>query len=480
MSTRSAVPQLAGVDRPAVIAYGTVFLSVALALTIYLAFSARVQFALALAALPAVLFSITRPRWAVYQYVFCLFISLSIEPGIPVFLADCSALVVIGAAVLDVMLSDRLPRRLPPLSLNFAFLLTAVLLSAAFALHPAAAVRPLARITFLTATFLSLVRLTGSVECRRLLRLFYWLCVIHAVIAAAPYIASGGEERFFGLAGIAYDDLAMIALPIGVAFYLWAESGRAGRYLLGSILILAGLIATQSRASLLLAVLASGFVIIVSLGRAERSGTKAPEADDRPETGDTRGRIWKRTRLLIAVGVAAVLMALILLPDVSSAVAKRFQAVFIVETRNSLLMRLEQWRNAWMVFLHYPVLGAGPGSFPSLYSIFPTLHMQPRFLQIRGLSAHNLILHYLAETGLVGATALGVLFVRQFALARRIWRRPLALGQTEIALALYVAALLFLVTTFLEAGWLWGRFGFPFVFIAALTVRRYGLSKAGG
>jgi O-antigen ligase len=90
---------------------------------------------------------------------------------------------------------------------------------------------------------------------------------------------------------------------------------------------------------------------------------------------------------------------------------------------------------------------------------------------VRGLSAHNLFLHYLAETGLIGTPILIALFIRQFNLSRSIWKNEIARDATPFALILYLMGFLFLISTFIEAAWMWGQLGFTFVLFLAFIVR---------
>jgi len=253
--------------------------------------------------------------------------------------------------------------------------------------------------------------------------------------------------------------------------FIWSKAERATRYLLGSMLVFSSLVATQSRASLAFAVFASAAVLILSLGRARRIAAIQRPVEE-TSTGSKMPRaVKKRIAMLCLSVILLVAAAISLMPEVSSAILSRFESALTFTPSGTVRTRLELWRSALMAFSHHPILGVGPGSFKMFHHIFPTLHMQPLHYYVRGLSAHNLFLHYLAEAGLLGAAALVALFINQFRISRSTWRRQQPIDQTGYSLALYVAGLMFLVTTLFEAGWIWGQFGFPFVFFAALIVR---------
>ena len=458
-------------NKPVLAVYIT-FLILALGtLAAYLVLTEQYPIILALLAVPAVVLIITQPRWALYQYILCLFVMVVVDREIPILLTDISALIVIAAAALDLLTGDRLPQRFPRLFFNFVFLLTAVSIAAVFGYDPVASLNPIARITFLTVTFLSLYRLVAKASVERLVGLFFWVCVLHSVIVVVPFVISGGGMRSFGLSGTAYDDLAMLTLPVGLALFIWSKAERATRYLLGSMLVFSSLVATQSRASLAFAVFASAAVLILSLGRARRIAAIQRPVEE-TSTGSKMPRaVKKRIAMLCLSTILLVAAAISLMPEVSSAILSRFESALTFTPSGTVRTRLELWRSALMAFSHHPILGVGPGSFKMFHHIFPTLHMQPLHYYVRGLSAHNLFLHYLAEAGLLGAAALVALFINQFRISRSTWRRQQPIDQTGCSLALYVAGLMFLVTTLFEAGWIWGQFGFPFVFFAALIVR---------
>ncbi|MFQ5454024.1 MAG: hypothetical protein ACE5D6_07535, partial [Candidatus Zixiibacteriota bacterium] len=95
------------------------------------------------------------------------------------------------------------------------------------------------------------------------------------------------------------------------------------------------------------------------------------------------------------------------------------------------------------------------------------------YMYVRGLSAHNMFFHYLAETGLLGISAFIALFVNQYRYSRQVWNKNSFIKHPEITIILYLLSILFLVTFFVEAAWMWGQVSFLFVFFLALIIRSY-------
>lgn len=106
-------------------------------------------------------------------------------------------------------------------------------------------------------------------------------------------------------------------------------------------------------------------------------------------------------RMLTATAMAAaVVVSLSWLPRVTTGreeVAARVKQVdeFTVETRMAI------WGVAGSIFLAHPLLGIGYGNIPAVYGDYIPSDAP--------LHAHNLYLQYLAETGIVGFTALMIL-----------------------------------------------------------------------
>jgi O-antigen ligase len=116
------------------------------------------------------------------------------------------------------------------------------------------------------------------------------------------------------------------------------------------------------------------------------------------------------------------------------------------------------------MFRDYPILGVGPGNYPLHYLDYSEqIGLDPR---LAPRDAHSLYLGTLAETGIVGASAL--LLVLWLAL-RGAWRARLRLGGDDALMAegVFVALMSFLVAgLFLHAAYpryLWMMVGFGLV-----------------
>jgi len=431
---------------------------------IYLLLNKPIFYSALLLFAPVAVFIVMHPRLALVQFIFALFIELMIIPAIPLYLIDLSALLLVASATVDVLASNRLPTRIPRLTWNFVYIMAALVVCAVLGHWPALVIRRLLSLGFLVAVFWSVYRLSGQMTIRRLIDWFLLAATINAVYVLVPYLASGGTSREFGFSGVLFDDMALVAMPVGLALFLGAENRRAPLYLASTVLCLGGLVATQCRLSIMFGLAAAVFVLVMAFVRASR-------AEDDP----VRRRAVRRKVLLLVLagaGLAAIIIAA--KQGLFAAVLERF--VQMVENPfdrySTVNYRITLWKRALVAWADHPVFGVGPGGFVHLYELYPSSRLTFDYHIIGHLGAHNLLLDYLAGSGLVGAAGLLALMANKFVLARRSFLQgPLySLGER---LALYAWAAIFVATCLIEGNWMWGQLSFLMIFFAALISRQY-------
>lgn len=118
--------------------------------------------------------------------------------------------------------------------------------------------------------------------------------------------------------------------------------------------------------------------------------------------------IWHRLSWPVRLGAiaAAIALALVLSPLILS------QATH--PTHAPLSDRVAIWRAAWTAFASSPLIGVGPFTFGS--TLMGEISVPPEVIHAH---AHNLILQFAAETGIVGLLALGWAFYQA---AGVIWK----------------------------------------------------------
>lgn len=204
-----------------------------------------------------------------------------------------------------------------------------------------------------------------------------------------PLIAPLDSPRVFGNLGqpnLLANQLAVAGVSL---LFLWTNGSIPSRVVLpiGAALI-AGLSLTGSR---------SAWLYVVAL--------LAWTLWNRRTTADAR-----YARLSIALGVTIALLATA--PMVLPAVSYNGTAAATSSFERLAAMRLDQpgaadglrsyfWRHAWEVAQHVPLLGAGIGQFAATFIEWPPTASDATFNPVER-HAHNIALHLLAETGVIG------------------------------------------------------------------------------
>ena len=223
----------------------------------------------------------------------------------------------------------------------------------------------LATLALLILTFFSLYRLLSYVRLTDVLGWFFWLAVAHSVYVLIPFVVSAGFLRSFGFSGVLFDDMALVALPIGVSLYLGARPRQATWYLLGSTAVLGGLIATQSRLSIVFGLFFAAVVVILAVRRTRREPVNQLAAVVRNRLG-----------LLAIAGVLGLLALVVLGSDLLQATVARFERLQNpFQQYSTVAYRLQLWKRAIMAFLDHPVFGLGPGGFYQMNKVYTTLHL---------------------------------------------------------------------------------------------------------
>lgn len=462
------------VNRLALGRYLKIILVIAVGLAGYFLLEENYRYlAMVLGPLAALVF-ISHPRLAVYQFIIFLFSNALFSESPVVLYVDLSACILVCAAALDFFFEYSSPRGFPRLTLNWVLILAAIFVTSAAGYDFVLGIKPFARVTLMTATFLSVYRLSRHLSVKHIITCFFWVAVANAIIAVVPLITSGQVEREFGFGLKTLDDIMMITLPIGLVLYLWSSKLKGVAYLVGTGIAFVALLATQSRLPIMFSLAFSALALFLALRVGRRVETDRLNGNARTALRRVAGFVRTRIRLIVIFAVILLAGVAAFRPDMLGAVWARFYDLTVAFTGGTVALRLVLWKTAWTAFWDNPIFGIGPGNFDVIHQIYRQLRLDPIQTYVQGLSAHNLVLHYMAETGLVGASLLIALLVNQYRIARSSFRKMHQLPDPEISLILYVLAALFLVTAFFEAAWMWGQMSFVFVFFVALIVRSGG------
>ncbi len=364
----------------------------------FLVVAEKTIYAVALIGGLATVWVITQPKFVLYQFIFIMFTNALLVDRFSVMLIDISALLVIVTAWFDLLLKGEYKFALPKLSFNFIAISIAFFIVALFGYNPSLSVMPILHVLYLFLTFVSLYSLSKYASVEKLLHLYFMLAVMHAFIALLPVIGGAKMERLFGFARSTLDDIMMIAFPIGLVYFMRASSRKMFYYLIALLLIIGALIGTQSRLSIMFALFFGAIAVYFSLKRGQQRNNKAV----------------RRIQIISVASVSFVAMLFVLSPEFINVVMTRFGSLLSSAPSETFLVRIVLWTNALTTFADNPILGIGLGHYKILNTIYSSIHLHYMFPYIQNYSAHNMFFHYLAETGVVGTTAVFALILNQF------------------------------------------------------------------
>jgi O-antigen ligase len=176
-------------------------------------------------------------------------------------------------------------------------------------------------------------------------------------------------------------------------------------------------------------------------------------------------RLW----LYATVTVAAIVLVVAQLKpqsftQVQTSLAKLTRTTDLDVSEGSMTLRVKQWRTAIEQFQQHPVLGAGLGSWRSIWSKTPYLPLDSSNRSLN--NPHNDYLLNAAETGLLGLLSI-VAILAWF--AWRSWRMNSLWGAAAFCLTCAVA-----VTAAVNAPFRDGGFGMSLMWLmAAATAASY-------
>jgi len=339
---------------------------------------------------------------------------------------------------------------------NYIALLIIMIASLLMAYYPLHGITPILRVLMQCLIIIVVYNLVEKKDVYRFLEVYFWIAAAHSLYNAANFIAMGGHTRSFGFAVTYYDDLTMLIIPLGLSYFLWQKSSlKSVIYLVGTLILLFGMVSTQSRGPLLSVMWVFAFIIIMSYFQSKRNNSHY-----------VRRRIQFIMISFILLS-AVLLMATSILDDI----AARF-----VELENpaigTIRLRMTLWETAIRTFAQNPILGIGPGNYLDASSILPSIKFDPARYYLSTESAHNLLLHYLSETGIVGASALLLLFFVPLKQVYRSVKKKLDNMELGIDYGLLGAALIIFGTIFYLDGWMWGQNAYAAPFMIALILKK--------
>ncbi|MBD3404056.1 hypothetical protein GF420_14280 [candidate division GN15 bacterium] len=422
---------------------------------------------LPLLTVPAV-WLVTTPRVTLYLFLLSLGVYMPYYTGsFAVHPMDVALALLAVGVVLEFLLRGQTEIRHTGIDRAYLFLIGATILSAIFAYNYRLSIVPVLRIITLYIAFRVLFKFALEVPIRRLLEFYLALIFVLSLITTGQLIATGGALRVFGPAWLAMQYLTMVAVPVTICFFVWSDNPwQKLRYTVYVLFMVIAILATQSRAPVVAVAAVVPLLLVVLYWRLRR---------------DKLTYAYRNLRAVIFVAGLAGLVIVTLAGTLFAGAFDRI-AEFIAswhQPKGTVALRLVLWSAALEAFAENVLFGVGIGNFRVVHEILPHLKLNPTWRWVQGMSAHNVILHYLAETGLVGTIALLTVAVSGARMALRTAGERLSTEQMPVAMALFAMMLTFVITLLYMRAWTWEQSGYLMSFIFALnTAWRYKRDRA--
>jgi len=362
---------------------------------------------------------------------------------------------------LEFLLRGRSEIRSTGLDLAFLALIAATFVSAVLAHNRAYSVLPTIRIVMIYIAFRMVYKFALEMGVRRITLFYIYLVMALAAINVVLFLIKGGQARVFGPAWLGFETYSMTALPMAVGFLIWSRTfGERLKYLLVAIVIGFGMLASQSRGPMLAVVVAVPLLFFFATLKARREQT---------------GSILRIGRLIFVPLIVVSAAVLFLRQSLFEHAVERLEILVesLKNPQETILLRLVLAKAAIKGFLAHPIFGVGIGNFKIIDQVVPEMRMDPVWFYLRGMSAHNVVLHYLAETGIVGTVALLSVAWLGVRSAYRSFRRKLATPDQQVSAAIFAAMLVFSITLWYMRAWTWGQGGYIMAILFGLSAAWY-------
>ncbi len=361
---------------------------------------------------------------------------------------DIAMALLVAGLVMQFLMRGETEIRRTPLDLPMLMLILATWLSALFAFRPAESLVPSIRILVIFLAFRAIFTMTMRLGVRKIVLSYIYLVAALSIINIVIFLYYRGTERVFGPAWLAFENYSMTALPMALAFFLWSQSrAERVRFALIIIAIALAIVASGSRGTLVAVALA----VPILVWKAHRKIRQQQMTEARHALNQVLWVAGVITVLLI--GVSGTLLA-----GFMGRVQEMVSSVS--DPQGSIALRIVLWTAAIKGWLTSPIVGIGIGNFNLVDQVVPSIKTAPVWYYIRGMSAHNVVLHYLAETGILGVTALMAVTLAGLRMARRPFRSLQSLADTQVSTALYIAMIVFALSIFFMRAWTWAQEGY--------------------
>ena len=292
--------------------------------------------------------------------------------------------------------------------------------------------------------------LEGKTIIRKMLYYYVYIAMGASAVAITILYSLGGG-RAFGVTGTPLSDLIVSALIISISQIFLRHSFK--KWTLFSIItfiLFVQIILTQTRGAWLSLIISFLFLVLL----VRMASTKY---------------VFINTVWILSILGIAIATSLAIFSDAFIGIVHRvenLQSMNIGTLHNRLIL----WEAGINAFLSHFVNGIGLGHFPILSGDYSSIGNSTFFIDnIKGLSTHNIILSYLAETGIIGTFCLLLLFMKIIQVGHSIYESSENREDYQLSIPLYCILFYVCISSFYAGAWFWSISGVQFMFFLSLA-----------
>jgi len=439
-----------------------ILILLALAPVVAAFFTGKTILVLVCLTIPLVFILLATPR--VSFYLFLLSISVYFPyhlTGFAIHPFDLAFGLLLFSIIIDFTVNARTEIRKTGLDAAFIFLIVATFISAAFAYNFKHSIIPSIRIIVIYLAFRAVFKMSLELTVRKVILFYIYNVFILSLINCVIFIMAGGHARVFGPSWLAFEIYSITGLPMSLCFFIWArDNAERLKFGLISLTIIAALLALQSRGSLVAAAITIPILLILAYYKTKKEKTLKSS------------RNLKRVFLIAAaVGLVAIVFNETLLVGFFDRVNEMLES--LSRPKGTIALRLVLWEAAIKGFFTSPLVGIGVGNYVYIDQLVPEIKTAPVWYYIRGMSAHNVVLQYLCETGVLGTLALLTVTWLNLTYAYRNFKLKMTAENTQVSTALFIVVIVFCHSILYMRAWTWGQEGYLMTIIFGLNAAWY-------
>ena len=275
-----------------------------------------------------------------------------------------------------------------PLDKPIIILLILLILSTIFSLHRQTSFwSMILLLNYLTIFYLTIHTVRTRSQLRQL---------VYLIIGIALFLAVFGLFKRFGVNPFPWWDYGELKYSPDLLSATYGNHNHLAGYLAMAIPLILGLFLTGFKGGRLFIMIYITFLLITALVLSLSRGGWASFLVSLAFMcfALITSKYFKRKRFLTALIVGFLTVAFIVLA--STPVVERVRTMFEKEEEASFSSRLVAWGGIVQMIKDYPLIGAGTGTFASVFTQY-----QPPGLKARFTMAHNDYLHLFSEVGLL-------------------------------------------------------------------------------